>query len=340
MKTIRFIFLLLVAASLVFLQCKKEINNPYDPATPGALWVPVSFTANQTANTVVLAWVQDVTPVSGFKIDRKVGTGGWVNIASLGEGVSSFTDSALEGPKLHEYRLYALAGGNQSDMVYAEITPLFPDGTRGTLTYHDQTYHTVWIDNREWMSENLSSTKYRDGATILTGLNNTQWQNTNVGAYAIYPHASIAGLNSSDAVVKAYGILYNWYAVNDSRGLCPVGWHVPSQAELLGLIEYVGSSTVAGGRLKSVRTAPNPHPRWDSPNTGATDAFGFSALPAGARGFDGNYTGIGVFTFFWTSSSFNEENAWARFFVAGSEQTASGDVDKNIGLSVRCLRDH
>ena len=339
MKTIRFMFLLLFTAPMVFVQCKKEINNPYDPATPGELWVPVSFSANQTANTVVLTWIQEVTPVSGFKIDRKVAPGGWENIASLGEGVFSYTDSALEGLKLHEYRLYAVAGSHQSDMVYAEIMPSFPDGTAGTLTYHGQTYQTVWIDNKEWMSVNLSSTRYRDGTNISTGLTNTQWVNTNAGAYAIYPHTSIADLNSSDQVVKAYGLLYNWYAVNDNRGLCPPGWHVPSNAELLDLAEYVGTSTDAGGKLKSTRMVPNPHPRWDSPNLGATDEFGFSAIPAGARGYDGNYSGIGVLSVFWTSSSLTAEKAWARLLLSNSAQTGAGDIDKIIGVSVRCLRD-
>lgn len=339
MKTIRTITLLFITASLVFVQCKKEIDNPYDPATPAALWTPVSFSANQTGTTVVLSWLQEATPVSGFKIDRKVAPGDWKNIASVGEEVLSYTDTDLAGPKLHEYRIYAVAGNNQSDMTFAEITPVFPDGTTRALTYHGDTYRTVWINNREWMAVNLSTSRYRDGSSIATGLTNTQWQNTNAGAFAIFPHAEIADLTSVDGVLKAYGALYNWYAIDDSRGLCPPGWHVPSRADWDDLVAYAGTAVNAGGKLKSVRTVPGPHPRWESPNTGATDDYGFSAIPSGGRGYDGTYSGLGYFTFFWTSTSFNVDNAWARLLVANSVQIGSGDVDKNLGLSVRCLRD-
>ena len=91
------------------------------------------------------------------------------------------------------------------------------------------------------------------------------------GAYAIYPHSIVDGINSAAEMVEAYGKLYNWYAVDDDRGLCPEGWHVPTDAEWTTLTDYLGGSSIAGGKMKSTRTEPDPHPRWASPNTEPLD---------------------------------------------------------------------
>ncbi len=113
------------------------------------------------------------------------------------------------------------------------------------------------------MAENLRVTKYNIGVAILRGLSNTEWDNTTNGAYAIYPHEggetedNVEGLNSDAEVVAAYGKLYNWYAVADSRGLCPIGWSVPSDADWTQLVNYVASQGY-----------PN---EWNNPN-GAANA--------------------------------------------------------------------
>jgi uncharacterized protein (TIGR02145 family) len=214
--------------------------------------------------------------------------------------------------------------------------------------YEGNAYPTVTIDGREWMAKNLRATKYNDGNDI-----GTDWSGTS-GAHAIYPHADIAGLTSDEEVLEAYGALYNWHAVNDSRGLCPTGWSVASNDEWTALVFYVAGPEflnffTAANALKSCRQIDSPlgcgcntsiHPRWDADATHhGFDEFGFSALPGGARwgGAEGSFWDIGKRSHWWTS--------------AGSETTASGRVifwdqglvdgysyDKSHGFGVRCIK--
>jgi uncharacterized protein (TIGR02145 family) len=186
-------------------------------------------------------------------------------------------------------------------------------------------YTSIVINGQEWMQQNLAVTKYRNGDPIPTGLSNTTWQNTTSGAYAIYDN--VAANNTT------YGKLYNWYAVNDSRGLCPTGWHVPSDAEWTTLATSLGGSSVAGGKMKSTTG-------WTSPNTGATNESGFTALPGGYRDLNGTYNDIGTSGYCWSSTENNSSNAWNRvlsYYSSGVTRYIS--VNKRNGFSVRCVRD-
>jgi uncharacterized protein (TIGR02145 family) len=214
--------------------------------------------------------------------------------------------------------------------------------TLGRVTDIDgNIYNTRIIGNQEWMINNLKVTRYRNGDAIPTNVDNTQWQNTSSGAYAIYPHGDVDGISSEADMVDAYGKLYNWYAVTDSRGLCPEGWRVPSDDDWATLESYLGGSGVAGGKMKSTRTEPDQHPRWASPNTAATNESGFSALPGGLRGLDGFYSPIAIEGIFWSSTEddYYTDIAWFRFLVYTWSHVDSFYADKRCGLSVRCLRD-
>ncbi len=138
-------------------------------------------------------------------------------------------------------RVYAYAGDNESTKHKIELSKLPPpDGTTGTITDIDgNTYNTTFIGGNEWMAENLRVTKYNNDDAIPTGLSNAYWFNTTQGAYAIYPHGSINGLDSDAEVVAAYGKLYNWHAVDDERGLCPAGWSVPGDDDWTQLVDYL-----------------------------------------------------------------------------------------------------
>ena len=185
-------------------------------------------------------------------------------------------------------------------------------------------YDVITIGNQIWMKENLKVSKYRNGESIPTGLDNSAWENTNMGAYAIYNNVNI----------DIYGKLYNWYAVTDSRGLCPSGWHLPSDREWTTLTNYLRGESVAGGKMKSSGTT-----YWIDPNTAATNESGFSALPGGFRKFNGDFSSIRDLAFFWSATEFDKYDAWARQLSNGS-----GDVgrrgfnfDKSVGASVRCI---
>jgi uncharacterized protein (TIGR02145 family) len=194
-------------------------------------------------------------------------------------------------------------------------------------------YKTVKIGNQEWFAENLKTTKYNNGTTIPNVTSNSDWGNLTSGAYAWYE-------NNEATYKNAYGALYNWYAVNTGN-LCPTGWRVPTDAEWTALTDYAGGESVAGGKLKSTRTAPDAHPRWESPNTGATDEYSFSALPGGGRGGDdGTFVGVGDGGGWWSSTEGGATAAWYWGMSYGLEFVARTNLNKRFGFSVRCLRDN
>jgi uncharacterized protein (TIGR02145 family) len=185
-------------------------------------------------------------------------------------------------------------------------------------------FKTVKIGNQVWMAENLNVDHYRNGDPIPTGLSNAQWESTTQGACAIY--------NDDDSNDKIYGKLYNWYAVNDARGLCPVGWHVPSDDEWTLLTLSFGGEKVAGGKMKSSTG-------WNAPNTGATNSSGFTGLPGGYRGGDGPYYYVGYGGYWWSSTEYDSTSAWYRILSYDGSDVSRGNYNEQGGFSVRCVRD-
>ena len=200
-------------------------------------------------------------------------------------------------------------------------------------------YGIIQIGNTWWMSENLRTTRYCNGDTIPTNLSNTQWENTTSGAYAIYSHDKVDGINSEEEMVNAYGKLYNWYAVDDPRGICPEGWHVPTNEDFAILINHLGKVREAGEKLSSSRVRPNPHPRWRGRFRSGTNESGFSAFPAGQRAPRGGYSGIQYFGFWWTSTEYNSYNARHRGLPYGYGFLGGPVQNKNFGFSVRCIKE-
>jgi uncharacterized protein (TIGR02145 family) len=188
-------------------------------------------------------------------------------------------------------------------------------------------YKTLKIGQQIWMAENLKTTKYRNGEAIPTALTDVAWANTTSGAYAIY--------NNDIANDAIYGKLYNWYAVNDSRGLCPTGWHVPTHDEWTVLIDQLGGLSVAGGKMKIIGTT-----YWNSPNIGATNESGFGGLPSGDRDYlAGQFGGITHLGYFWSSTDADQTIALRTVLFNGSEFAQFGGDPKRDGFSIRCLKD-
>jgi uncharacterized protein (TIGR02145 family) len=200
----------------------------------------------------------------------------------------------------------------------------------GVTDIDGNTYSSIIINGQEWMQQNLAVTKYRNGDPIPTGLSNTTWQSTTSGAYAIY--------NNDAANNNLYGKLYNWYAVNDSRGLCPTGWHVPSDAEWSAFINYLDPSAdggnngnIAGGKMKASTG-------WYSPNTGATNESGFTGLPGESRDDGGSYNYFGL-GYWWSSTESASNDAWYRSQFYNISVVNRGTYYKQGGFSVRCIKD-
>lgn len=212
------------------------------------------------------------------------------------------------------------------------------------------TYNIVKIGEQVWMAENLRTTKYNDDTSIPTGHSDDDWEILTTGAYAIYPHTSIEGLNSDAEVLEAYGALYNWYAVNDARGLCPTGWHIPNNAECTTLSDFIGGSNI-GNKLKSCRQvssplggdcATNDHPRWDANETYyGTNDFGFAALPGGSRDLWGGYSSsqIGVSGAWWSLTAFDDTYAYRFGLSYNSGDLTNSWTQKTHGFSIRCIKD-
>lgn len=228
----------------------------------------------------------------------------------------------------------------------------------GIIDIDGNEYNTVIINDQEWMAENLRATRYTNGDVILTDLSDDDWGNTSAGAYDIYDHTGdeAGGINSPDEMAEAYGNLYNWYAVNDPRGLCPEGWRVPTNDEwgnLINFIEdlgYPNHSDVlegVGNMLKSCLQEESPfddcdtsdHPRWNQHDTHyGFDTFGFSALPGGIRFFS-DFRDLGAQGSWWTSSEHSAPHARHRAMNYDSGSVGFGFGNKSIGRSVRCIRD-
>ena len=158
-------------------------------------------------------------------------------------------------------------------------------------------YNTVTIGTQVWMKENLKVTHYNNGDEIPNIEDNAAWTGLSNGAYCNYQ-------NDND-FVDTYGRLYNWFAVDDGREICPTGWHIATDAEWTILSDYLGGRHIAGGKLKEAGTT-----HWASPNTGATNSSGFTGLPSGMRssvdGIFGYQTeGCG----FWSNTQVNATEA-------------------------------
>jgi uncharacterized protein (TIGR02145 family) len=211
-------------------------------------------------------------------------------------------------------------------------------GETGTVTDIDgNVYKTVKNGDQWWLAENLKVTHYRNGDPIPNITDQNEWSNLTTGAYCEY--------NNDPSHVEIYGRLYNWYAVNDGRNIAPVGWHVPSDEEwklvmLFGMsrseaddTEYRG--TDEGGKMKETGTT-----HWKSPNSGATNESGLSALPGGYRHLTtSNYVSLGHFAYFWSSTEYNSGSAWFRTLDYDHSGVTRSYSHNQGGFSVRCVRD-
>ena len=204
------------------------------------------------------------------------------------------------------------------------------------------TYDVVTIGDQVWFAENLRTTVYANGDPIPFSLTDDEWVSTNAGATAVYGEGNSDCTNYSpdlDACDEAqslaeYGRLYNWYAVDDARGLCPVGWHVPTDEEWSDLEDFItaqGFSDTEGTALKST------YGWYDGGN--GTDDFGFSALPGGYRfSVNGSFVDAGYGGYWWSSSPF-DGSAWLRNLYNFDSVIYRYYDNPCFGLSVRCLRD-
>jgi uncharacterized protein (TIGR02145 family) len=202
-------------------------------------------------------------------------------------------------------------------------------------------YSTTQIGDQCWFAENLRTTIYANGDVIPAGLTDGGWTSTTSGATAVYGEDIGCSNNSPDIdacdeaqSLAEYGRLYNWYAVDDARGLCPSGWHVPTDGEWTDLENHISSQGYSGTEGTALKSTYG----WYNGGNG-TDDFGFSALPGGYRfSFNGYFNDAGYYGYWWSSSP-SGGNAWFRYLYYYSPDISRNDFNPRYGFSVRCLRD-
>ena len=192
-------------------------------------------------------------------------------------------------------------------------------------------YTSVYIRGQKWMTTNLAVTHYRNGDPIPQVQNAAKWAALTTGAWCWY--------NNDSATGAPYGRLYNWYAVHDSRGLAPIGWHISSEAEWDTLSAHFGYDLKAGGKLKDTGTIEAGTGLWKAPNGNATNKSGLTGLPGGARSdYNGLFFDIGLYGYWWSSTGIGKTASVRELYYLNGHFFRFSS-NKRAGRSVRCIKD-
>jgi uncharacterized protein (TIGR02145 family) len=227
--------------------------------------------------------------------------------------------SAANPISMSNYGSVLLPGNTTCQSEFISVTSC---GGQDSLLYYDRYYNLVEIGGQCWFAENLATDKYKNGDAIPNGLNSSEWQSTISGAYALYAD------NPANDII--YGKLYNWNAVIDDRGVCPTGWHVPTQCDWNYLSFSLGGDNISGGRLKSPYLWIN--------NQGSFDS-NFLQLPNGFKNYFGANNFLGSASYTWSATSINTTNASGVYISANSTSFSNDVNDKKNGQAIRCLKD-
>ena len=253
------------------------------------------------------------------------------------KGISPITNSGPQGSAITPKKKSNPIGIIIGLALILGIGYLILNGNAGTkneeaqtiTTKNEITFNSVIIGNQDWQAKNLDVDRFRNGDEIPQVRSAAEWEQAGKEGLPAWCY-----FENDDENGKIYGKLYNWYAVNDSRGLAPEGWHIPTDEEWTILTDYLGGEEVAGGKMKITGTT-----YWESPNEEATNESGFSALPGGYRYSDGSFYNIRNFAFFWSATEYDYNYAWFRYLNNFNGIVNRSFNIESVGASVRCLRD-
>ena len=250
-----------------------------------------------------------------------------------GSATGSFASSitGLTSNTSYYVRAYATnsAGTGYGEQYQFNTLVDYSGQTRTVSDIDGNSYPTIGIGSQVWMAANLKTTKYRN--VSLIGTTSSATLDITSESAPKYQWA-YGGIESN---VGIYGRLYTWHAVTDSRGVCPTGWHVPSDAEWSTLTTFAGGESIAGGKLKETGTV-----HWNTPNTLTTNLSGFTALPGGDREVTGTFGSLGSNGGWWSTSENTAVTGWFRFLFFDSGIVSRGYFSKSYGFAVRCIKDN
>ena len=306
-----------------------KVRIPKD-AESGMLSVTSANIKSNEYNFTIIPYIESISPYFG-KAGDIITIKGTGFAASRGSGQATF--NATNGSDYiswssTEIKVKVLPG---EDSIRVEVIINYQKSNALSFIFFNckciSSYTNVTIGSQVWMGENLDVCLYRNGDLIPQVKDPTQWKNLKTGAWCYYNNDS-----NNRAIL---GKLYNWYAVNDPRGLAPEGWHIPDENEWTTLIDYLGGADVAGGKMKETRTI-----HWYGPNEGATNSSGFTALPGGLRGADnGEFNNYRFSTNFWSSKGDPDDLAYVRFLYYDQAKLITSKTVRKYGFSVRCIKD-
>lgn len=226
-----------------------------------------------------------------------------------GSGIGSFTSNLtnmVNSGTVYYIRAYAT---NSVGTSYGN------ELATGTYDGDQNIYASVYIGSQVWLKNDLKTSKFSNGDNI--------------------PSSSWSFYDNNSQFNNPYGKLYNFQAVNDVRKLCPNGYHVPNETDWNTLINFLGGSDVAGGKMKEQGTA-----HWASPNVGADNSSGFTAIPGGRRSDDGSYAALTLNSIWWSSTDFPGTSNALYYSLFNSNTTIiNTGINKNYQMSVRCIKD-
>ena len=308
-----------------------------EATNPGATSANLNGTVNANGQSTVVTFEYGPTTSYGSTI-----TAVQSPLTGTANTNVSATISGLTPGTTYHFRVVAVnASGTTpgSDLTFSTLASTFNCGTSTVRDYDGNDYNTVKIGDQCWMKENLKVTHYSDGTAIPPVEGTSAWDVLG------YTDKAYCYYDNSTTNRDIYGALYTWAAAMNGiassdanpsgvQGICPVGWHLPSDAEWTELTNYLGGEGVAGGKLKETGTT-----HWSSPNIGATNETGFTALPGGDRGYYGTFYAIGGTGSWWSSTGSSTLNAWTRGMDYLTSYVLRYYYSKNYGFSVRCQRD-
>jgi uncharacterized protein (TIGR02145 family) len=329
-------FVLLAGVVLLAFGCKKDDKPPVSPAPgtitnsaawPGRHWALLKGQVNGKNQHTVVVFQYDTTATYTHTISPVPDTTSGSSNVTFTATLANLTPNT----KSH-FRINAeneSGTGNGADVVFfttdtTNVTIRFNPDLIYDSIYDSEgnKYRTIQIGSQTWTAENLRSTKLNDDTEIPFILDVSAWAARTTPAYCWYNNDSVG-----------YGAIYNWYTVNTGK-LCPQGWHVPSDDEWNVLTDYLGGKNVAGGKLKETGTT-----HWQSPNSGATNESGFTAIPSGYRNYSGGFNSIGNYGIWWSSTEWSSTGGWFRDAYYGYASVDRSNSSKKSGATVRCLKD-